>query len=277
MLEKERNLKDGELLSIGTVSRLSGVNIKSLRYYDRLGILKPAYIDPDSSYRYYTFPQLTVIDAIKICTELDIPLKIFSDFLDEDGRRIHYEKLLEYGRGIAEKKIKAIEEGLAFINETQEEIDRASRHRGKMEPITCEMPEKVCFMKEWQEGHQEGKGKYYTKFTQLMLEAEKEGFSIGYEIGQLHFYKKGQCRRCIFVDVQRDKLQESPHLHRIPKGTYLCRPAKRGSIEQVKEQLPLIDWAGYSGVVIETELFTGEFDFERPVYELRCLTNGLKK
>ena len=35
-----------EYLTIGEVSKMKGVGIKSLRYYDRLGILKPAYINP---------------------------------------------------------------------------------------------------------------------------------------------------------------------------------------------------------------------------------------
>ena len=37
-----------ELLSIGEVSRMKGVSPKSLRYYEQLGILTPAHVDPQS-------------------------------------------------------------------------------------------------------------------------------------------------------------------------------------------------------------------------------------
>ena len=40
-------------LSIGAVSKRKGVSIKSLRYYDRIGVLRPAYINKDTNYRYY--------------------------------------------------------------------------------------------------------------------------------------------------------------------------------------------------------------------------------
>lgn len=56
--------------SIGKLSKLSGVHIQSLRYYQQLGILQPARIDPDTQYRYYTFAQLRIVEAIQYCVEL---------------------------------------------------------------------------------------------------------------------------------------------------------------------------------------------------------------
>lgn len=41
------------MLKIGLFSKLSRVSIRMLRYYDEMGLLCPAYIDPDSDYRYY--------------------------------------------------------------------------------------------------------------------------------------------------------------------------------------------------------------------------------
>ena len=52
-------MKKENLLSIGALSKQTGVHIKSLRYYDSLGILRPAYVDPSSGYRYYSLQQNT--------------------------------------------------------------------------------------------------------------------------------------------------------------------------------------------------------------------------
>ena len=41
------------MLKIGLFSKLSRVSIRMLRYYDEMGLLHPAYIDPESDYRYY--------------------------------------------------------------------------------------------------------------------------------------------------------------------------------------------------------------------------------
>lgn len=68
-------MKKDNLLSIGALSKQTGVHIKSLRYYDSLGILRPAYVDPSSGYRYYSLQQIPVVDAIQLCVDLDIPLK----------------------------------------------------------------------------------------------------------------------------------------------------------------------------------------------------------
>ena len=35
-----------KLLPIGAFAKLSGTNIKSLRYYDEIGVLPPAYVNP---------------------------------------------------------------------------------------------------------------------------------------------------------------------------------------------------------------------------------------
>lgn len=262
-------MKNADLLSIGTVSRLSGVHIKSLRYYDKLGILRPAYTDPKTGYRYYTFPQLSVIDAIKMCVELDIPLKSFTDFIDGDGRRIRYAELLDYGREIAEKKKKRIEEGLALIDETQREISRTAAYPEKGGTIECVLPEREWFIADYKVPR--GREDYFYRLTHHMLEAEKQGFSIGYELGVFQLYQKGRKKTYFFVDVQGKYPVNCENFFRIPESTYLCRQTTRGSIEQSQEAFPEIRWEDYTGIVVETELFTGEFDYEKPVYELQCL------
>ena len=75
----------GELLSIGEVSKMKGVGVKSLRYYERMGVLPPAYVDPDSGYRYYSMRQMVDIDIITTCIDLGIPLRELRDHMDESG------------------------------------------------------------------------------------------------------------------------------------------------------------------------------------------------
>ncbi len=53
------------LFTIGELSKLYNIPIKTLRYYDEIGLLKPAKVDADSNYRYYTVEQFILIDLIK--------------------------------------------------------------------------------------------------------------------------------------------------------------------------------------------------------------------
>ena len=46
------------MLTIGQFSGICHVTVKALRHYDRIGLLPPALIDPDTGYRYYSEDQL---------------------------------------------------------------------------------------------------------------------------------------------------------------------------------------------------------------------------
>ena len=46
------------MLKIGDFSKLSRVSVRMLRYYDEIGLLKPAEIDRFTDYRYYSEAQL---------------------------------------------------------------------------------------------------------------------------------------------------------------------------------------------------------------------------
>ena len=52
------------MYKIGEFSKMSKTTIKTLRYYEKEGILKPAFIDQDTSYRYYESSQLIDISRI---------------------------------------------------------------------------------------------------------------------------------------------------------------------------------------------------------------------
>ena len=49
-------MQDG--LTIGAFGRLTGLSPKALRHYDRIGLLKPDAVDPQSGYRRYGREQI---------------------------------------------------------------------------------------------------------------------------------------------------------------------------------------------------------------------------
>ena len=105
-----------KLLTIGELSKRTGCSIKSLRYYDSIGLLKPIYIDPNSNYRYYNFEQTRIVELIQICINLSIPLKEVKDLIFKDDNKIDYMYLIEYGRKITEEKISNLNDNLKFLN-----------------------------------------------------------------------------------------------------------------------------------------------------------------
>ena len=93
--------------TISEFAKRRGININSLRYYEKLGLLKPAYIDDNNGYRYYSAEQVSLLNKIILCIQLGIPLKEMVEFLDEDGN-LESQKLLERGRIVAKECVAGI-------------------------------------------------------------------------------------------------------------------------------------------------------------------------
>lgn len=75
---------DDERLPIGRFARLSGLSIGALRHYDELGILRPAHVDRETSYRRYRADQLDDARVIARLRELEVPLDGIRDVLATD-------------------------------------------------------------------------------------------------------------------------------------------------------------------------------------------------
>ena len=62
------------MLRIGEFSKMAKTTISTLRYYDKIGLLKPEYIDESTGYRYYNESQLS--DIVKILELKDLGVSL---------------------------------------------------------------------------------------------------------------------------------------------------------------------------------------------------------
>lgn len=68
-------MEDARRLSIGQVARLAGVTPKTLRHYDRIGVLRPADVDPVTGYRWYLPAQVEQVRLVRRLRALELPLE----------------------------------------------------------------------------------------------------------------------------------------------------------------------------------------------------------
>lgn len=68
-------------MTIGELSRRTGVTIRALRHYDRIGLLKPSGVSP-AGYRLYDESAVTRLHMILLYRELEFPLAQIRDILD---------------------------------------------------------------------------------------------------------------------------------------------------------------------------------------------------
>lgn len=101
--------------TVNEVSKLTGVSIRTLHYYDSIGLLHPSQIT-EAGYRLYDDTDLERLQAIMLYRELEFPLKEIREILDSPGfdknkaleqqitllelRKEHIENLIDLARGI---------------------------------------------------------------------------------------------------------------------------------------------------------------------------------
>src|SRR5215471_7553207 len=69
------------MFRIGDFSRIARVSARLLRFYDELGLFRPAHADPQTGYRSYTIAQLVELNRITVLKELGFSLEQIGDLL----------------------------------------------------------------------------------------------------------------------------------------------------------------------------------------------------
>jgi DNA-binding transcriptional MerR regulator len=72
------------VFGVGTVARLGGVSVRTLHYYDEIGLLHPVWVDPDTGYRWYEPDQLHRLHRIVALRDLGVRLVEIGRLLDEE-------------------------------------------------------------------------------------------------------------------------------------------------------------------------------------------------
>ena len=68
-------------LQIKEFATLTGVSVRTLHYYDEIGLLKPSFVDEQTGYRFYDEAALEWMQEILFYRELDFSLKSIGEIL----------------------------------------------------------------------------------------------------------------------------------------------------------------------------------------------------
>lgn len=222
-------------LSIGKVSKLKNVSIKSLRYYDEIGVLKPAYINDATGYRYYKEEQLFILDAITLCIELGIPLRSFSKYYDANGK-VNLQALLFDGKALAEEKIISMRNSIESLQQTIRMLDSMpkaaipSRDIRKRQILTIPFDEVTTCER------------YNHKLLALFVEAQKNGIPASYPSGLLYEGTGKDVQKYVFVHADFSSADpaalEKLGARTLPAGSYFVRSETRHQIEHAGDFFP---------------------------------------
>ncbi len=102
------------LYSIGEVSKLMNVTVQTLRYYSKLSLIDPVYINPETGYRFYSAEQFTIIDRIKYLQKLGFTLEEIRSVIRNNNIEMLQSRLDER-RAECDREIAALNRKLAKI------------------------------------------------------------------------------------------------------------------------------------------------------------------
>lgn len=105
--------------TVKKLATLSGISIRTLRFYDTIGLLKPAYYG-DNNYRYYKEEQVLMLQQILFYRELGFPLNdiqriIGNDDFNKIDALISHKQVLTQSLDRTKKLLETIDQTIAHL------------------------------------------------------------------------------------------------------------------------------------------------------------------
>ena len=133
------------MMTVNDVSKLTGVTIRTLQYYDKIGLLKPAEYT-ESGYRLYDDTALERLQQILLFRELEFPLKEIKEIMESSDfdrnkalkqqiklltlKKEHLEKLIDFARGLNRKGAKIMDFSAFDTSKIDEYAQKAKEQWG---------------------------------------------------------------------------------------------------------------------------------------------------
>lgn len=107
---------------IGEFAELGGVSAKTLRFYDEIGILRPASVDPRTGYRHYLPQQLQDLASILAFKNLGVSLAQVRSLTGNKNSKVERRMILNELKRTIEHSIEAGTQSLKWINTALDDL-----------------------------------------------------------------------------------------------------------------------------------------------------------
>ena len=173
-------------MQIKEFAKFTGVSVRTLHYYDEIGLLKPAFIDKRNGYRFYDEKSLLRMQEILFYRELDFSLKSIGEILsspnyDKNKALKEQKHLLTLKKERLERLISAIDGAVkgknvmkAFDNSEFEKHKAEAKEKWGQTPAYKEHAEKTKhYTKEKWNSLAEGMNDILAEFAVCMKKGEE--------------------------------------------------------------------------------------------------------
>nr|WP_319489032.1 helix-turn-helix domain-containing protein [uncultured Caproiciproducens sp.] len=269
--------------SIGEVAKILGISVQSLRYYNKIELLKPAYINPETGYRYYTYIQLSLIDRIRYLETIGLSLtEIKNAFTTGTSKALlpYLEKQLK-GKMEEQQKIQETVDILkwyinffCYSNRQQFQAVPYRRMIGERYMLAVSsLPEEQNI----QNSNQPSKASLLLKG----LKADKKFKDVAFlrQNGNIISFKcmleEKWVAQKYFVYLKGDPGFQDPNIIRIPAGEYLCfqgRPLINDwNTTYIRKLFETVPEGEFPTLVVANEYEENFTSFIESLYEIQIL------
>ncbi|WP_025700649.1 MerR family transcriptional regulator [Paenibacillus durus] len=216
-------------LSISEMAKFNNVSIQTLRFYDKVDIFKPEYVNPDNRYRYYSVKQICDLDIIKYLKHIGVsleeirriiklPPESMCEFLDKQELIIdeqiqklkNTKKLLAHHKNQLQEQTRLLDQELGVVYTRK--IDERSVLKVDCKNIVTPLDQ------------------HNLNFRGLAIALEKEGTAMAPLCGCVYPLKDYDSTEKIhysslYTSTSKTDLTSLPldvYVDSIPEGTYMC-------------------------------------------------------
>ncbi len=198
--------------TVNEVSKLTGISVRTLHYYDQIGLLRPSQVT-DAGYRLYDDRALEKLQQIMLYRELEFPLKDIRDIMESSDfdrnralrqqiemltlKKEHLENLITFARGIELLGVNYMDFTVFDTKKLDEYAEEAKKNWGKTDA--------------YKEFEEKTKGRTKTQDQQMGAEI----MELFVEFGEM--VRSGSAPEDDKVQAQVKKLQDF-----ITKNFYTC-------------------------------------------------------
>lgn len=104
------------MFKIGDFAKMTQVSVKTLRYYDEIGLFRPAHVDTFTEYRYYSADQLPRLNRILALKDLGLSLEQVAHVLRDGVSAEQIRGMLKLKRSELETQARALREQLGRVD-----------------------------------------------------------------------------------------------------------------------------------------------------------------
>ena len=268
--------QNSKYYKIGDFAKLTGVTIKSLRYYDKINILKPAFIDENTGYRYYLPEQAILINIIKLSLMLNLPLKNLLPNANVDSssplkNSPNLKKIISLGKKKAEEQLQETKNMLSLLNDISQQTQRLDMVHEEKEIYYSTFPSRTILVSKWNMGVDKDQD-YIKKIAILTDIAKYKNLNVLTQQGLLSDFEEDTTY--VFITVEGS--YDSENCLQFPSGEYACLNLKERDLLNLRQ---ITDEKGLGKYRYAFYLNTDIYDFclDHPLHMMEAQCTNVQR